>query len=315
MWIDLVAAVLLVALVISGAARGALASALALLTWVGAYVAAVLLAPAFAPQAAGAFGVPRVLGAALAGAGVFFAAYLGLGLAAALLRWAERRARGGAPRSAADRSLGAFFGALRGVALALLLGVMGYWLQAYQELSGRRPLDGVGGSAVAAASQGVVHEAATVLLDQETPEGRMATRAVSHPAQALGAMQGILDDPRFLILRDDREFWDAVERGETHRATGRVSFQTLTYAPDLRRRFAQAGFVSPAESRDPELFRTAMDDALSQVGPRIRNLRDDPEVRSLADDPDVVELLESGDTLGLLRHPRFRRLVDRVLAS
>lgn len=315
MWIDLAAAVLLVALVLTGAARGALASGLALVTWVGAYVIAVLYGPALGPKAAGVFGLPVVLGAAVAGALVFFAAYFSLGLISALLRWQERRSRAGARRSAADRSLGAFFGALRGVALGLLLGVMGYWLQAYQELSGRQPLAAVAGSAVASASQTAVYGAASAMLDQETPGGRMATRAISHPAEAFGALQGILDDPRILLLRDDADFWDAVEDGEPHRATGRVSFRTVADAPDLRRRFAQAGVISPGESRDPELFRGAMDSALEQVGPRIRNLRDDPELQSLAGDPEVVRLLESGDTLGLLRHPRFRRLVDRVLAG
>ncbi len=315
MWIDLAAAVLLVALVITGAARGALTSGLALVTWIGAYVVAVLFAPAFGPKAAGVFGLPLVLGAAAAGALIFFAAYFMLGLVSALLRWAERRSRAGAPRSAADRSLGAFFGALRGVALGLLLGVMGYWLQAYQELSGRHPLGALEGSAIASVSQTVVHGAASVMLDQDTPEGRMATRAMAYPAQALGAVQGILDDPRILILRDDPDFWDAVQNGDPHRATARVSFRTVAHAPDLRRRFAQTGFVSPAESRDPDLFRGAMDGALEQVGPRIRNLREDPELHSLADDPEVVELLQSGDTLGLLLHPRFRRFVDRVLAS
>jgi len=315
MWIDLAAAVLLVALVITGAARGALASGLALLTWIGAYVIAVLYGPALGPKAAGAFGVPVVLGAAVAGALVFFAAYLVLGAISALARWLERRSRSGARRSAADRSLGAFFGALRGVALGLLLGVMGYWLQAYQELAGREPLAVVEGSAIASASQSAVYGAASLMLDQETPAGRMATRAISDPAHAFGALQGILDDPRVQLLRDDADFWEAVEVGDPHRATARVTFRTVADAPDLRRRFAQAGVIAPGESREPEPFRAAMDSALEQVGPRIRNLRDDPELQSLADDPEVVELLESGDTLGLLRHPRFRRLVDRVLAS
>jgi hypothetical protein len=51
------------------------------------------------------------------------------------------------------------------------------------------------------------------------------------------------------------------------------------------------------------------------VGPRVRKLRNDPELRGLLDDPELVAMVENGDTLGLMNHPRFRRLVSRVAAD
>jgi hypothetical protein len=35
----------------------------------------------------------------------------------------------------------------------------------------------------------------------------------------------------------------------------------------------------------------------------------------LLNDPEVVAMVENGDTLGLMNHPRFRRLVSRVASD
>lgn len=315
MGIDLLALVLLAVFVAVGAMRGALASALSLVTLVGAYTAAVMFASGFGPAVADGLQLPGLLATGVAGAGVFLVAFLGLGLVSSLVRWGERRRRAGNPRGAGDRALGAFFGSVRGVALALLLGVLGYWLQAFNTLAGRPAAPAVADSTVASMSQVVVESAAGALMDADSTGGRLAVRAMAHPAQTFGAVQALLEDPRLQMLRDDGAFWTAVEAGDVDAATARVSFTTVAYSQELRTRFADSGFVSQAEAAHPEAFRVAVSGALAEAGPRIRRLRQDPELQRLAEDPEVIALLRDGDTLSLLRHPGFRRLVDRVTAG
>lgn len=315
MWIDVLAAALLAVFVLSGALRGALASGLALLGLLAAYVAAALLAPGLGPSLAEALELPGVLGMGVAGALVFLATFVALGLAGALARHLERRRRGGAPRTPADRALGAFFGGLRGGLVALLLGVLGYWLQALQTLGGDTFLPAPGPSAVAAASRSLVETTASALADTDTAAGRLAVHAVARPAETFGALRGILDDPRIGALRADGLFWLAVERGDVRGALNRVSFVSIAYSDELRQRFAELGAVDEAAAAHPDAFHDAVEGALGEVAPRIRNLRKDPELQRLAEDPEVVRLLQAGDTLGLLRHPGFRRLVDRVTAT
>jgi membrane protein required for colicin V production len=315
MWIDVLAAALLAAFVLSGALRGALASGLALLSLLAAYAAAAILAPGLGPALGEALELPGVLGVGAAGALVFLGAFALAGLAGALLRHLERRRRAGAPRTPADRALGAFFGGLRGGLVALLLGVLGYWLQALQALGGETLLPAPGPSAVAEASRSLVETTAGALADIDTAAGRMAVRAVARPAETFGALRGILDDPRIQALRDDGGFWLALERGDVRGALRRVSFLAIAYSGELRGRFAELGAVDAVAAADPGAFHDAMERALGEVAPRIRNLRKDPELQGLAEDPEVVRLLQAGDTLGLLRHPGFRRLVDRVTAT
>lgn len=315
MTFDLAAFALLALLVLAGVVRGALAAGFALLAMLGAYAAAVVFAPACGPAVAEALALPSVLGVGVAGAGLFLAAFLAIGVLGAALRAVERRQRGDEPRGAADRALGGFFGLLRG---GLLVGLLAYamvWLDAWSVVSGAGELDAAKDSTLVAATQTAVENAAGVMMDDGTPGGRLAARAAAHPAETFGALQALLEDPRVQELRSDVAFWAAVEQDEVDGALNRVSFVAIAYNQELRHRFAEFGLVDAAAAQDPAAFRGACADALGRVGPRLRELRRDPELQRLARDPEVAHLLQSGDTLGLLRHPGFRRLVDRIASG
>ncbi len=70
--------------------------------------------------------------------------------------------------------------------------------------------------------------------------------------------------------------------------------------------------VEPDFAADPVLFRSAMYDVLSEVGRRVKGLRDDPELRRLLEDPQVIAMVQEGDAVGLVTHPGFRDLIARV---
>lgn len=315
MWFDAVSLALVAVLVLAGAVRGALAAGFGLLSLVGAYAAAAVFAPSLGPAAAEALGLPGLLGVAAAGAGVFVAAFAAIASLGAALRAVERSRRGDDPRSTADRALGAGFGALRGAALVGLLAYAMIWLQALESVGGATGMPSAGGSAVVTATQSVIEATATALVGEDSAGGRLAVRAAAHPAETFGALQALLDDRRVQGLREDADFWAAVEAGRIDAALNRVSFLAIAYASDLRGQLAELGLVQAAAADDPKAFRDDVAAALEQVAPRIRDLRDDPELQRLAEDPEVARLVESGDTLGLLRHPGFRRLVDRLTSA
>jgi hypothetical protein len=107
-------------------------------------------------------------------------------------------------------------------------------------------------------------------------------------------------------------FWTYVEHGSIDTALNRGSFQRLSRDDELRARLGALGLIEPAAVDDDAAFRAAVAEVLREVGPRIRGLKNDPELHALLDDPQVVAMLESGDAFGLLAHPGFRGLVDRV---
>ena len=75
------------------------------------------------------------------------------------------------------------------------------------------------------------------------------------------------------------------------------------------------GLVSDEAAADAVAFRTEVGAVLAELGPRLHGLRSDPAVQELLADPAVVAMIQEGDTLGLLAHPGFRTLVDRISSA
>lgn len=309
MWLDLVALGILAAFAALGAASGALRSGTALLALGVGYVVSILLAPVIGPPVAGALGTSTWLALPLGGTLAFFGGYAAVALLGALLRRLAERSRDA--RTARDRLLGAVFGAVRGSLIVLLVCWLALWLDALRENGGSVPVPPVGRSAAAAVTSRVVEAGMESALGPQ-PGSRVAARLAARPNVAIPQLESVLDSQSIAGLRADPQFWSDVESGNVDAALARTSFRLVSSDPDLRRELADLGLVGPEAAGDERAFRADVASVLEQVGPRIRGLRDDPEVHALVEDPQVVAMVQSGDTLGLLRHPGFRHLVERV---
>lgn len=310
MWLDLVALGILAVFAALGAASGALRSGMALLALGVGYVVSILLAPVIGPPVAGALGTSTWLALPLGGTLAFFGGYAVVALLGALLRRLAER-NGGDARTARDRLFGAVFGALRGSLVVLLVCWLALWLDALRESGGAVPVPPVGHSAAAAVTSKVVETGVEAALGPR-PGGRVAARLAARPNVAISQLETVLDSQSIAGLRADPLFWSYVEHDNVDAALARTSFRLVSSDPDLRRDLADLGLVGPEAAGDERAFRADVASVLEQVGPRIRGLRDDPEVHALVEDPQVVAMIQSGDTLGLLRHPGFRHLVERV---
>ena len=314
MWLNFVAGVVLAACIGAGAWRGALASGLGIATLVLSYGAAIGLGPMLAPAVGERLGLGGLPALAVAGTGIFLAASLVLGLSVRLVlhRWDQRD---NGSRSPADRWGGGGFGALRGALLALMIVYVAMWFDALRATGTAALLPEIGESAAVDVTSGVVETAVAAAVDTSQPLGRFTARAAANPAATAGDVQAILEDPRFVRLRNDTEFWGDVERGQLQSAVYRASFLNLSHDGQFRHQLAELGLVSDEAAADASLFREEVGEVLGQVAPRLRGLRSDPAVQELLSDPKVVAMIQSGDTLGLLAHPGFRALVDRISAA
>ena len=115
-WIDWAFIVLVTLSVIVGLVRGLLYEVMALLGWVVAYVAAHALGPQVAPAVP--VGAP---GSALNAVTGFVAVFVATLIVWSLLSWALRKLVQASPLNPLDRVLGAVFGLLRGVLVALVI--------------------------------------------------------------------------------------------------------------------------------------------------------------------------------------------------
>jgi uncharacterized membrane protein required for colicin V production len=310
MWLNAVAAVVLAACIAAGAWSGALATGLRIATLVLAYAAGVLLGPVLAPAIGAQLGLAGLAATVAAGTAAFVVAYAVLAIASRFARKLGPRENVG--RSPRDRFLGACFGALRGFVLAVTVVYVAMWFDALRATGAGAVVPEIGDSLAADVTSGVMRSAIESAVDTSQPSGRLAARFASRPAVAAAELQGVIDDPNFAELRSDARFWNDVEDGNVAAALQRKSFTALAYDAELRQRLAHLGLVADEAALDPEVFRQSVGQALEEIGPRLRGLRDDPAMQELLADPEVVAMAQNGDTLGLLLHPKFRALVSRV---
>ncbi len=314
MWLDIVALILLGVFIGMGCLRGALVSFFGLAAFVVAYAASFAAAPVLAPWLGLSAGTPAILGVALAGAIVFAVVYLAVVIVGRLARRAQRE-RSGTGHSVRDRFFGGVFGAVRGAFVVALVSWLVLWLDALRVTGGTAVVPEIAGSTAAHATSALVEAGVAAALSDSGPAGSFAARFAARPALAVEDLQQVLANPRFEALREDAAFWSHVEAGSVDVAMGRVSFRDFAQDGDLRQELVSLGLIEPAAANSPEVFEAAAADALRQVGPRLRALREDPALRELMEDPEIAAMVRSGDHLGLLTQPAFRQLVSRAASA
>lgn len=313
MWLDAVALLVLGIFVGIGVYRGALLSVLGLATLAAAYGAAIWAGPRFGPVAAGELQIPEVMGLALAGTSAFLTAFVAMSLVSTWVKRRERRRT--QPRSGRDRFLGGVFGAVRGSLIVLLISWLAIWVDALRVTGTVEALPELEGSAAAAVTESVVEAGVTAAMEDEGPSSRLMARMAARPGQSLVDLQDLLENPNLDALRSDPMFWTYVENGSVDAALNTGAFLRVTHDEALRTRLGDLGLIGADAVADAGAFRAEASEILRQLGPRLRDLRDDPELRELVEDPEVQTALQSGDTLALVSHPGFRQLVARVASA
>lgn len=314
MWLDAVALLVFGLFAGMGALRGGLASGLSLLTLGAAYAAAILAAPAYGSLAAELTGVPEWLGFPIAGSVAFLLALIAMSVLSRLLRRLEMRAQGDA-RSPRDRFAGAVFGAVRGALVVLLLSYLAIWVDALRTTGTAPELPEIGPSAAASVTESLVEAGVGAALDRDAASGRVLAHMAARPGQSIAELQHLIEEPAIVELRGDKLFWTYVEHGSVDAALNRRGAMALVYDRDLRERLGALGLIDAAAVEDSQAFREAAAEALRELGPRLRGLREDPALQELMHDPEVMAAVQSGNHLALIGHPGFRSVVARVMES
>ena len=314
MWLDVLVLAILGWFAWVGARRGGLAAGLGILTLVVAYSSAFVAAPIFASPVADGFDLPELLGIPVAGSIAFAVAFVVMAILSKFLR---KRAEGADDdgRSVRDRFLGGAFGAIRGAFVVALLCYLALWVEALRLSGAADGIPELGNSTAAAVTSSVVEAGIESALADSGRTGHVVAKLAANPGAAVVDLQSVVANPRVVAVQEDAHFWANVEAGAIGAALNSRSFTRLSEDEELRRQMASIGLIDQQSAEAADLFRAAAGDVLREVGPRVRNLRNDPELRGLLDDPEVVAMVENGDTFGLMNHPRFRRLVSRVASD
>ena len=312
MWLDVIALLVMGFFIGQGALRGGFATGFGLLTLVLAYTAAIVTAPRLGPGLARELGMPELVGVPLAGTAAFAVTYLGIAIAAGVLKRARFLRRGGP--SVRDRLFGGVFGALRGGLVVLLVSWLAIWVDALRTTGIVESVPAVGPSVAASVTETTVEKAVRVALADRGSAGRLAASVAARPGASLSGIQRIVENPRLEVLASDEMFWTYVEHGSIDAAINRASFIDLAFDAELRSDFSALGLLE-GDASDPGAFLDFAGEALREVGPRIRGLREDQAFQRLKEDPEVRAMVADGNTMGLLVHEDFRALVKRFATA
>jgi len=318
MALDLVFGLILVSMFALGAWRGAVVSGAGLFGLIGGYVGGILAATHGADWVSGTLVVSPLVAPAIAGTIGFVVVWIIVSaLAEIAVAWDKERIEV-VGRGILDRGLGGFFGLARGALIVVLLAILASWVDAARDLgtiSGFAAMPDAEESTLTRATGNLVEAAVSTALADAGPAGEMAARLTAHPGKSLESVQLILEDERLTEMFQDRLFWSLISNDSIDYAMNRGAVRSIVHDPEMRGRFADVGLVSEEARDDPDVFRAAFAEVLAEVGPRIESLRDDPEVQALASDPEIMSMVEAGNTLGLMNHPKIRRIVSRFSAS
>ena len=255
MWLDLIALVIVLGSALAGAFRGTLISALRLFSIVLAYAAAIYSAPRFGPAIAERYEIADLLGMAAAGSLAFFATAFAMGILGAILKRLEQRRLGDAKRDPADRLGGAFFSALRGSLIVLLLGWLGLWVDAAHEVAPQFPLPKLGDSVTSRFAQVVLEVGVETLVSDDHSTSRMVKQVAVRPVESVQGFQSIFENSKIRALRDDAVFWSDIQDGNVNAAMSRESFHHLALDAQLRLDLANTGLISQEAAQDPLVFK------------------------------------------------------------
>lgn len=313
MWLDLIGLAFLAAFMLTGLLRGTLASFLRIISLVISYAVALWTAPQLGPIVAERMSLPTFLAMPIAGALAFAGSYTVLSVLSKLAQMWEKHRRDGEERTPADRIGGAILGGVQGAFLMLLLGWLGLFIEAGHSTGSLESLPDPGSSALKKISQTVIEVGAAAVIDEKDPSARMTAKMLARPTETYQSAERVLSNPRIQALQNDPLFWSYVESGAYDTALNQGSFLGIAYDDTLRKELAQVGLIGKHAATDPRLFRNEVREVLTEVGPRIRDLRSDPALQALLRNPEVMAAIEAGDYLALLQNPEFRAVLSRVL--
>lgn len=313
MWLDLIGLAFLTAFMLMGLLRGTLASFLRIVSLIIAYAVALWAAPQLGPIVGDRMALPTFLAMPIAGALAFAGTYTVLSVLSKLVQMWEKHRRDGEDRTTADRIGGAILGGFQGAFLMLLLGWLGLFIQAGRSTGTLESLPDPTGSALTKVSQTVIEVGAAAVVDEKDAGARMTAKMVSRPTETYQNAQRVLSNPRIQALQNDQLFWSYVENGAVDTALNQGSFLGIAYDDTLRGELAELGIIGAHAATDPRLFRNEVHGVLTEVGPRMRNLRSDPAVQALLQNPQVMAAIQAGDYVALMQNPEFRQVISRVL--
>lgn len=318
MILDLIFALILLAMLGLGAWRGAVISGSGLFGLISGYAGGIFAATNGSDWVARTLVVSPLLAPAVAGSIGFFVVWLVVsGMTGILVAWDRERIEL-TGRGPLDRGLGGLFGLARGGLIIVLLSVLVSWLDAGRDagvIAGLSGIPDTEDSVLTQATGSLVEVAVEAALSEAGPAGVVVARLTARPGQSLESVQAILEDERLNGMLEDKLFWTLISNDSIDYAMNRSAIRSIVNDPEMRGHFANLGLVGEEARDDVDLFRANIKAVLVEISPKVQRLQNDPEVIALASDPEIMLLIESGDTFALMNHPTIRRIVNRVTSD
>jgi len=224
----------------------------------------------------------------------------------------QRRAmarRQGEPPSRIDCAGGAFLGALKGGAWAV---VLAWVVMTVHTLAHQGP--DITGTVTGRVTAAIMQRASYAVTSRITGDPFTATVLsvlATHPEQGVAALTTIMRNQNVQGLLKSPALFTALSHGDVAALSRAPALRSLAADRQFLDAAAQLG-MAPGQPGGDALAQT-LATSVAPLARAVQSLRDDGEMRRLLEDPQFKRLVDQGNMAALLRSPQFGQLANRLM--
>ncbi len=312
--VDLIALLIVLYYFSKGYRRGLLVSILSLIGLICAYISAYMFFEPAGQMILNQYDLPRLLALALGGFASFFIVYIFFGIIIRIISWRRRTRETSLIKTGSiyiDKLLGSISGTIFGLIMVAII-LWGYNLAKFSQFGTSLP--DINKSIAAQMSSSIIEKGTYLIADKSMDHEEMAkaiSKSLSNPGEALEDMQDLMNSPLIKKLSDDKEFINAMLKGEVQKIKHNRTLNRALEDPVIINKAQDLGLL--ADDYNPMEMKEEIAEKLAKAGKEISKIQNDPKIRNLLNDNILKEKIERQNLTEMLQDNKFRELINRMV--
>ncbi len=312
--VDLIALVIMIYYFHKGYQRGLFLSTLSIIRLICAYFSAYLFFKPLGQMILNQYALPKYLALAIGGFIAFFIVYMFLSIVIRIISWLRRTRKSSLIKTGSvwlDKLLGSMSGAIVGLAMIAII-LWAYNIAKFSQMGSFLP--DISNSIAAQMSSSIIEKGTYLIADKSLDQKEMAraiSKSVSNPGKTINDMQDLMNSPKIQKLSDDKEFVNAMLKGEVDKIKRNPTLNRVLEDSEIIDKVKNLGFI--ANDYKPQEMKTEVAEKLAKAGKEINKIKNDPKIQKLLADNTLKEKIDRQNIGEMLKDNKFRKLINRMM--